>query len=92
MPVHRIRPRHRARVTSSADFIVDAAAPGAAAQLVADAYRVSLAKDSPVITLPNGESALLEPHEIEFADIAFVAINDAGEESEPIALPHSGLH
>lgn len=92
MSVHRIRLRHRARVTCSADFEISAASPGAAAQIVADAYRVSLAKDSPVISLPNGESALLEPRDVTFLDLAFVAISDAGEESEPITPSGPGFH
>lgn len=92
MSVHRIRLRHRARVTSSADFEVSAVSPEAAAQIVSDAYRVSLARDSPIISLPNGESALLEPRDVTFLDLAFVVVNGAGEESEPIAPSGPGFH
>ncbi len=92
MPAYRIRLRHRARVTSTADFEITAGSPEEAAQTVADAYRVSLSKDSPIIFLSNCESALLEPRDITFLDLGFVAVNDVGQESDPINLSGSGLH
>lgn len=89
MPVYRIRMRHRARVTSSAEFEITAASDEAAAQAVMDAYKVSLAKDSPVISLPDGQSALLEPRDVTFLDLTFVAVDDSGGESRPIDLRSS---
>ncbi|MBR0641242.1 hypothetical protein [Plastoroseomonas hellenica] len=53
---------------------------------------MSLAKDSPIISLPSGESALLEPRDVTFLDLAFVAVDDAGEESEPITPSGPGFH
>lgn len=81
---YRIRLRHRALVTSIVDFSVPAGTPEEAARIVADAYRIALASDSPVISLPSGECVLLEPHEVTFLDLDFVAVNDAGDESDPI--------
>ncbi|MBR0664725.1 hypothetical protein GXW71_10215 [Roseomonas hellenica] len=83
---HRIRLRHRAQVTSIVDFRAPATSPEEAARSVADAYRVALAKASPVISLPNGESVLLEPQEITFLELALVAVDEAGEESNPISI------
>lgn len=47
---------------------------------------------SPVISLPTGESVLLEPREITFLDLALVAVDETGQEGPPIAFKKARLH
>jgi hypothetical protein len=80
MNTFNIRLIERTTHQGSADFRVDAESAAAAATIVADAHTGAQADGTNMVTLPDGQTQVLEAEEIEARERIFLLVDDAGTE------------
>lgn len=87
MPVFNIRLVERITSEGSADFHVDAPSVDAAADIVAAAHSRSRAIGSSIVTLPNGQSQVVEPETVVTQGRSLILLDDNGTELQEITVP-----
>jgi hypothetical protein len=86
MSTFNIRLIERTTHQGSADFRVDAETAAAAATIVADAHAGAQADGTNMVTLPDGQTQVVEAEEIVARERTFMLLDDAGTETREIPV------
>jgi ABC-type cobalamin/Fe3+-siderophores transport system ATPase subunit len=86
MSTFNIRLIERTTHQGSADFRVDAESAAAAATIVADAHTGAQAHGTNMVTLPDGQTQVVEAEEIVARERTFLLVDDAGTEIREIPM------
>jgi len=84
--IFNIRLVERTTHEGSADFRVDAESVTAAAAIVAAAHSGAQAKGTNMVTLPDGQTQVVEAEKVVARTRAFLLLDDAGTELRKIRL------
>ncbi len=87
MPIFTIRLVERTTNEGSADFKVDAPTASDAAAIVAEAHARAQVIGSNMVTLPDGQTQVVESEDVVARDRRFVLIDDQGAEVAEIPIP-----
>ena len=86
MSSFNIRLIERTTHQGSADFRVDAETEAAAATIVADAHTAAQANGTNMVTLPDGQTQVVEAEEIVARERTFMLVDDDGTEIREIPM------
>ena len=86
MRTFNIRLIERTTHQGSADFRVDADTPAVAATIVADAHAGAQVDGTNMVTLPGGQTQVVEAEEIVARERTFMLLDDAGTEIREIPV------
>lgn len=87
MPVFNIRLVERTMNEGSADFLVDAPSADAAADIVATAHAISQASGVAIVTLPDGQSQVVEAETVVAQQRSLILLDKDGMELREILIP-----
>jgi hypothetical protein len=80
MTTFNIRLVERTTHQGAADFMVEAETATAAAMIVADAHGTAQAGGTNMVTLPDGQTQVVEAEKVVARDRVFLLLDDAGEQ------------
>ena len=84
MTTFRIKLVETSTTEGTAEFAVAATTAEAAAAMISAAYRVARAQNIAVLTLPDGQSSVVEPSEVVERVTRFVLLDDDGSDLQTI--------
>ena len=84
--IFNIRLVERTTHEGSADFSVDAESATAAATIVAEAHAATQADGSNMVTLPDGQTQVVEAEKVVGRNRAFLLLDDTGAEIREIPI------
>lgn len=91
MPTLRIRVRETNVTQGCADFDVVADTPEAAAAILQSAYQEARSNKREAVTLPDGQTKLIEAEPILPVVVSYYLLDDTDGEVRTIKLPANGL-